>query len=70
MVCWKYRLTIPSTGQIVEAYSYDTFDLGMPVAAWIEIKRGRDEKHVMRTYNVVTKIREIRPGPGDPKLLN
>lgn len=66
---WQYVLTLPDSDKELLAYSHDTFDVGMLVVAWVDIRRERDENHVPRSYNIVTKIREIRGLKTDPKIL-
>ena len=62
LVCWMYVFETWSTEQKVLAYSYDTYDVGTPIMAWIEIKRENDENHVPRSFNVVDRFQELRGG--------
>lgn len=60
--CWLYTFETWSTEQKVIAYSYDTYDVGTPIIAWIEIKREKDENHVPRSFNICPRFQELRGG--------
>lgn len=64
--CWAYRLAVPSYKTVLFAYAYDSFDVGMSVSAAVVHRRSPGGK----VYAVVTRIREIQPGKGDPKFAH